>query len=188
MTDDAPYNGPSTALRDTLLMGFCALFLLATKMVLRLNLGIPGHAMFFTIFFLILPRAVTGLRFAATATGLAAGLASVLLGMGKGGPLLLLKFLFPSLCVDLAFLFFPGLGGSLLFCSLVGFVAAATRIIGVAVTDWLVGMDPEIIMAHAFIKTLGGALFGALGGLAAAPIIRKLKARGLLPATRQPRG
>ena len=35
--------------------------LLATKMVLRLNLGIPGHAMFFTIFFLILPRAVTGL-------------------------------------------------------------------------------------------------------------------------------
>jgi hypothetical protein len=76
------------------------------------------------------------------------------------------------------------MGGSLLFCTLVGFVAATTRIVGVAVTDWLVGMDPAIIMAHAFIKTLGGALFGALGGLAAAPIIRKLKARGLLPQGR----
>ena len=177
-------QAPSSGLRDTLLVGFCALFLLVTKMALRLNLGIPGHAMFFTIFFLILPRAVTGRKLAATATGLAAGLASVLLGMGKGGPLLLLKFLFPSLCVDLAFLLFPGMGGSYVFCTVVGLAAAATRIVGVAATDWLVGMDPAVIMAHALLKTLGGALFGGLGGLAAAPIIRKLKARGMLPQGR----
>jgi len=176
MTDQAP----STALRNALLIGFCALFLLASKMVLRLNLGIPGHAMFFTIIFLILPRAVTGQRLAATATGLAAGLASMLLGMGKGGPLLLLKFLFPSLCVDLAFLVFPGMGGSMLFCGLVGLIAASTRIVGVAATDYLVGMDPAVLMAHASLKTLGGALFGCAGGVAAAPIIRKLKARGLI--------
>lgn len=174
----------STALRDTLLVGFCAIFLLVAKMALRLNLGIPGHAMFFTIFFLILPRAVTGRKLAATATGLAAGLASVLLGMGKGGPLLLLKFVFPSLAVDLAFLLFPGMSGSLIFCFLVGMIAAATRIVGVATTDYLVGMDPAIIMTHALIKTLGGALFGGAGGLAAAPIIRKLKTRGMLPETR----
>lgn len=179
MTDHAP----SHALRDALLVGFCAIFLLVAKMALRLNLGIPGHAMFFTIFFLILPRAVTGRRLAATATALAAGLASVLLGMGKGGPLLLLKFLFPSLCVDLAFLLFPGMGGSMLFCGIVGLLAAATRIVGVATTDYLVGMDPAILMAHASLKTFGGALFGCAGGVVAAPIIRKLKARGLLSPT-----
>ncbi|QGY41732.1 hypothetical protein GM415_16915 [Pseudodesulfovibrio cashew] len=174
----------STALRDTLLMGFCALFLLGTKMVLRLNLGIPGHAMFFTVFFLILPRAATGKKLAATGTGLAAGLASMLLGMGKGGPLLLLKFLFPALTVDLAFLLFPGLGASMAFCAVTGLLAAATRIIGVAATDYLVGMDTAVLFAHAFIKTLSGALFGAAGGLAAAPVIRKLRARGLIPASR----
>ena len=173
-------NGVLT-LRDTLVIGFCALFMLVAKMVLRRNLGIPGHAMFFTIFFLILPRAVTGWRLAATATGLAAGLASVLLGMGKGGPLLLLKFLFPSLCVDLGFLLFPGLGGSLLFCGLLGLLAATTRIVGVAVTDYLVGMDSGVIALHATIKTFGGSIFGTAGGLVAAPIIRKLKVRGLLP-------
>ncbi|BCS88075.1 hypothetical protein [Pseudodesulfovibrio sediminis] len=178
----------STTLRDILLIGFCAIFMLVAKMALRLNLGIPGHAMFFTIFFLILPRAVTGLRFAATATGLAAGLASVLLGMGKGGPLLLLKFLFPSLFVDAAFLLFPGYGGSLIFCGLVGLVAAASRIAGVMATDYLVGMDTAIIMAHATLKTIGGALFGAAGGLAVAPIIRKLKARGMISVAPHHRG
>lgn len=180
MTQPAPTN----TLRDTLLIGFCAMLLLVGKMALRLNLGIPGHAMFLTIFFLLLPRAVTGRRLAATSTGLAAGLASVLLGMGKGGPLLLLKFLLPALTVDLSFLLFPGHATSLIFCALTGFIAATTRIVGVAVTDYLVGMDMAIIAAHALIKTLGGALFGAAGGLTAAPIIRKLKARGMLPTTR----
>ena len=174
----------SNTLRDTLLIGFCAMFLLIAKMALRLNLGIPGHAMFFTIFFLILPRVVTGWRLAATATGMSAGLVAVLLGVGKGGPLLLLKFLFPALTVDLAFLFFPGHGGSMLFCGVIGLIAAATRIVGVAVTDYLVGMDVAIIVAHASIKTLGGALFGAAGGIAAAPIIRKLQVRGMLPSIR----
>lgn len=174
----------STALRDALLIGFCALFMVVTKMLLRLNLGIPGHAMFFTMFFLILPRAATGRKLAATYTGLAAGLASVLLGMGKGGPLLLIKFLLPALTVDFAFLLFPAFGTSIVFCVMAGMVGAVTRIVGVAITDYMVGMAPDVIMAHALLKTVSGGLFGAAGGLAAAPVVRKLKARGMIPTTR----
>jgi len=35
-------------LKEALFLGFCAVFILFTRAALRLHLGIPGHAMFFT--------------------------------------------------------------------------------------------------------------------------------------------
>ena len=76
--------------------------------------------MFFTMFFLILGRGCVPKLGAATLVGLLAGLLCTLLGMGKGGPLIILKFVVPGLIVDLAGLFSSGLAGSYVACAIVG--------------------------------------------------------------------
>ena len=167
-------------LQEALCLAFCACFIVITRAVFRLHLNIPGHAMFFTMFFLILGRGCVPRLGAATLVGLLAGLLCTLLGMGKGGPLILLKFLLPALIVDLAGLFSTGLSGSYLACAIVGALGAASRFLSIIGVEWIIGMDWDIILQHALISSSCGVIFGVLGSLMAPPIVRKLTVHGLI--------
>ena len=168
------------SLRDALFLGFCAVFILVTKAGLRLHLKIPGHSMFFAVFFLMLARGCVRNGFAATFSGLLAGIMTMILGMGKGGPLLIIKFLLPGLAVDgMAFLL-PGLFQSLPLCALTAALAGITRFASTYVVDILTGMDPDILMQHIVIQSSGNLIFGIAGGLLVPPVIRKLKAYGAI--------
>ena len=168
------------SLRESLFMGFCAVFIILTRAALRIHLGIPGHNMFFAVFFLFLARGCTSHRFAATVTGFLAGIMAVILGLGKGGPLILLKFLLPGLAIDIGALLIPMLFGSYLFCGLVAAVAAGTKMLETYIVDYLVGMDADIILQHVLLQTASNMLFGVAGGLLVPSVIRKLKAYGVI--------
>ncbi len=168
------------SLKDALFLGFCAVFILVTKTALRLHLKIPGHSMFFTVFFLMLARGCVQNGFAATFCGLLAGIMTMILGMGKGGPLLIIKFLLPGLAVDGMALFLPGLFQSLPLCALTAALAGATRFLSTYAVDILTGMDPDVLMQHIFIQSSGNLIFGIAGGLLVPPVIRKLKAYGTI--------
>ena len=100
--------------------------------------------------------------------------------MGKGGPLLIIKFLLPGLAVDgMAFLL-PGLFQSLPLCALTAALAGITRFASTYVVDILTGMDPDILMQHIVIQSSGNLIFGIAGGLLVPPVIRKLKAYGAI--------
>jgi hypothetical protein len=167
-------------LQEALCLAFCACFIVITRAVFRLHLNIPGHAMFFTMFFLILGRGCVPRLGAATLVGLLAGFLCTLLGMGKGGPLILLKFLLPALIVDLAGLFHNGLAGSYVACAIVGALGAASRFLTIIVVEWIIGMEWDLILQHAVISSACGVVFGVLGSLMAPPIVRKLTAHGLI--------
>jgi hypothetical protein len=168
------------ALKDAIFLGFCATFIVITRAGLRLHLNIPGHAMFFMCFFLVLAVGCVPKMWAATIVGLVAGVVAVLLGMGQGGPLMLLRFLFPAIIVDCARLVYPRLATSFVACGLVGVVAAASRFITIVLPDMLAGMDLAVIAGHALISTLMGMGFGCLGSLMVPSIIRRLKAHQLI--------
>jgi len=168
-------------LKDSLFIGFCAVFLLVAKGAMRWHLGISGHAMFLTVFFLLLARGCVAARWSATLTGLLAGAGSVALGMGRGGPLLLLNFLLPGAVIDASALAAPGLFGSYSKCALVGAVAGATKFAGSAAMDLMVGMDSDIVVQHAALESVAALLFGAAGGLCIPPVLRRLEARGVIP-------
>jgi hypothetical protein len=169
------------SLKDALFLGFCAVLLVAAKAALRFHLKIPGHSMLFTLFFLILARGCVRQRLAATFTGLLAGIITVILGMGKGGPLILIKYLLPSLVVDLmAGMLSAALFDSILLCGLTALLAALTRFLSDAAIDLLAGMDASVVIRHAGIQTVGNALFGLIGGLCVPAVIRKLKAFGAI--------
>ncbi len=167
-------------LQEGLILAFCACFIVITRAAFRLHLNIPGHAMFFTMFFLILGKGCVPKVGAATLMGILAGLLCTLLGMGKGGPLVMLKFLFPALMVDIAGLFSRKIGVSYAVCAVVGALGAATRFLSIILVEWVIGVDWDIIIGHALISSGSGIIFGVLGALMVPPIIRKLTAHGLI--------
>lgn len=167
-------------LKEALFLGFCAVFIIAAKAALRLHLKVPGHSMFFTIFFLLIARGCVQQRLAASFTGLLAGIMAMILGMGKGGPLLLVKFVLPALIVDLMAVI-PVLFQSVMLCMLTAALAGATRFISTCLIDVLAGMSPAVVVQHALIKSLGNVLFAMAGGAAVPSVMAKLKAYGIVP-------
>ncbi|TSK06567.1 MAG: hypothetical protein FPO08_07855 [Geobacter sp.] len=167
-------------LREAVLLCFCATLIVLTRAGLRLHLHLPGHVMFFTMFFFLLARGCVPKVGAATLVGLITSLASVLLGMGSGGAMVLVKFLLPALVVDLAGLIAPGFVTSLLACATVGVLASLLRAGANTGVEWLLGMDEEIMLQKTVISAGLNGLWGGLGALAVPAIIRRLRKNGLI--------
>jgi hypothetical protein len=167
-------------LREAIYLGFCAAFIVITRVMLLLHLKIPGHAMFFTMFFLLLGRGSVPKTGAATLVGLIAGFLSALLGLGKEGPLVALKFLLPGVIVDLGGVIYPGLPSSYMACMIVGIVASVTRFVTFLAVELLIGMEKELILGHAVVSFILYVVFGGFGSLMVPPIIRRLKANRLI--------
>ncbi|NLC70266.1 MAG: hypothetical protein GX751_02775 [Desulfuromonadaceae bacterium] len=171
------------SLKDLLFICFCAVLLIAVRAAFRWRLGISGHAMFFTVFFLLLSRGCVKHRLTATLTGFLAGAAAIALGMGKGGPLTMLNFLFPALAIDLGAFIFPSLLNSYLLCALVGTLAGASKLFSAAVIGFVVGMDHAILWQRALIEAAAAMAFGCLGALCLPPVVKRLRAYGLPTAS-----
>jgi hypothetical protein len=167
-------------LREGLLLGFCATFIILARAGLRLHLHMPGHVMFFTMFFFLLARGCVPKVGASTLVGVIVSLASILLGMGTKGPAVFVKFLLPALLVDLAGVISPAFVTSMLACALVGGLAAAIRALSDSWLEWFTGVEEDIIIKKALITALMFAFYGGLGSLAVPSIIRRLRKNGLI--------
>lgn len=168
------------SLKDAIFLGFCAVFVVITRAGLRLHLNIPGHAMFFMCFFLLLAVGCVPKMWAATIVGLVAGVVAILLGMGQGGPIMLLRFLFPAIIVDCGRLVYPRMTTNFLACAVVAVLAAASRFVTIVVPDMLAGMEWAVVAGHAVVSTLMGMAFGGLGALMVPAIVRRLKAHHMV--------
>lgn len=146
------------------------------RLFFRLGLRITGHSMLFTIFFILLAKHHVQKPWAGTATAFLAGILAVLLGLGKAGPLLLPQYILPGLVVDLLF-FFPFFRSKTLLAGIiVGGLAAFGRFPGKALTDAIVGMDIDLAVIQAFIKSIAGVPFGIAGGVLEYFLIRRMSA------------
>jgi hypothetical protein len=168
------------SLKDSLFLGFCAVFIIFSRATMRLHLGIPGHAMFFTIFFLMTAKGCVRHPLASTFTGFLAGIMAMVLGLGKSGPLMLLIMIMPALVIDASLLVVPAALQSYLLSGLIAAAAASTKFIQVYVMDLMTGMDKGVILQHALLEASTAVLFGIVGGLLIPPVIRKLKAFGVI--------
>ena len=167
-------------LREGILLGFCATFIILTRAGLRLHLHLPGHVMFFTMFFFLLARGVVPKIGAATLVGVIVSLASILLGMGTKGLAVFVKFILPALLVDLAGALSPAFVTSMLGCVLVGAGAAALRALADTWLEWLSGMEGEVILQKTVVTACLFAVYGGLGSLAVPSIVRRLRKNGLI--------
>jgi hypothetical protein len=168
------------SLSEGLWLGFCATFIIVTKAFLRLHLHLTGHAMFFTMFFFLLGKGAVPKRGAATLVGLVAGILGLMLGMGKEGPLIILRYMLAGFVIDAACAIYPRVLETSLGCALVAAIASTSRAVTLILVEWLAGMETVLIMQHAAIGSVMNILFGVLGSLMVPPIIRRLKAAGLV--------
>ncbi|MDF0534627.1 core component of ECF transporter [Shewanella yunxiaonensis] len=167
-------------LQDALFIGFCATLLVALKGMLRIKLGLSGHSMLLMSFFYLICYGAVGRKGAITTCGALAGAVAAILGIGKGGPLIFLKFFIPALSMDLALIVL----GTLLtlrwrfvIVALVGCLAWSAKGL---VEDLLIGMSQQVALVRFGLKFLMGALFSVAGALLVIPVIRRLKAHDLL--------
>ena len=173
----------SFTLREALLLGFCATFIVLTRAALRIHFSLPGHSMFFLIFFLLMARGCVPKVGASTLVGIIAGLVCMMLGMTKMGPLIVANFILPAIIIDIAAIIYPRIPGSYIACLVVGIVASASKAVSGIGIDLLLGMETEIIMQHVLLTTAGSAGFGALGALLVPAVVRRLQANKLIPST-----
>ena len=172
----------SFTLREALLLGFCATFIVLTRAALRIHFSLPGHSMFFLMFFLVMARGCVPKVGASTLVGVIAGLVCMLLGMTKMGPMILANFILPAIVVDIACLIYPRLPASFPACLVAGALAASSKALSAAGLDLLLGMETELMLQHVLITTAASAAFGALGSLPVPAVIRRLQANRLIPA------
>jgi hypothetical protein len=103
--------------------------------------------------------------------------------MAKLGPLIVANFILPAMVVDLAGFAYPRMVRSYIACLLVGVIASATKGVTGILLDYLMGMDPDVVVRHVFIATIASAIFGALGAFMVPPVIRRLQANDLIPSS-----
>jgi len=184
MARDIRFLGKRFTLREALVLGFCATFIVLTRAALRLHLSLPGHSMFFLLFFLLMARGCVPKIGSATLVGVISGLVCLMLGMAKMGPLILANFVLPALAVDVAGAIYPRMVSSHVACLLVGILAAASKSVSAIGIDFLMGMEEEVILQHVVITTTSGAIFGALGASLVPPVVKRLQANNLIPSSR----
>jgi len=172
----------SFSLREALLLGFCATFIVLTRAALRIHFSLPGHSMFFLMFFLVMARGCVPKLGASTLVGIIAGLVCMLLGMTKMGPMILANFILPAIVVDIACLIYPRLPASYPACLAVGALASASKAISAAGLDLMLGMETELMLQHVLLTIASGAAFGALGALPVPAVVRRLQANRLIPS------
>lgn len=168
------------SLKDALFIGFCAMFAVLTRLVMRLHLHVSGHAMLSTVFFLMLARGSVRYRFAATFAGLLAGSAAIFLGFAKSGPFILVKYLLTAVAIDLLGLLMPWAFRSFFFSALIGAAAGATKFFTEYATNYALRMDPLVNLQRSLLEGGAALLFGTLAGLAVPVVIRRLKAYGVI--------
>ncbi len=182
MKKDVNFLWNRFSMREALLLGFCATFIVVTKATLRMKLGISGHAMFFLIFFLLLARGIVPKTGSATLVGLLAGALSIAMGLAHKGPIIMLNFALPAFVIDAAGIFLPRFATGFLTCLFIGGIAAGTK----GITEGLSfiihrRLDRDNSPESSSSREHGLSLFGMLGALPVPAIIRKLRTNRLIP-------
>ncbi|WP_028107880.1 hypothetical protein [Ferrimonas futtsuensis] len=173
-------------LADAILLGALALLMVGLKSLLRLKLGLAGHSMFLLVLTLLLARGLVPVRGSVLYCGLMAGLLALVLGVGKGGPLVVLKFALPALAMEAALLLLPRAPWFRIQALLVALAGLTAWLLKGGVELYLAGADASVIAAQLAWKGLGGCLFSLLGALAVPPLMSLLAHHQLLSPRRHP--
>ncbi|QLE87496.1 core component of ECF transporter [Shewanella sp. Scap07] len=167
-------------LQDALFIGFCATLLVALKSMLRLKLGLTGHSMFLMCFFYLVCYGGVGRCGAITLCGVLAGVVAMILGVGKGGPLILAKFALPAVAMDITLMLLPSVMPLLWRFIALALAATLAWALKGFVGDLLVGLSVEVSLLKGAKSLFFGSLFAIAAALLVPSVLQRLKSHDLL--------
>ena len=168
-------------LRESLVVGLTATCIVLSGLFLYIPSLLPAHKVLGVVFFLLLGRGCVRPALAGTIIGLLAGLIALYPGLGRGGPVQLVRYVTAGGVADLLFFLLPSMTDSRLFGAIAGALMGMTWFPLAFLMDLLVGMEAGTAARHALLKTVSAACFGTLAGLLAPTVVRRLRASGLIP-------
>ncbi|WP_119969422.1 core component of ECF transporter [Shewanella japonica] len=171
-------------LQNALFIGFCATLLVAIKSMMRMKLGLTGHSMFLMSLFYLVCYGATNKIGSMTLCGLLAGLLAMILGVGKGGPFILLKFALPAFAMDVALIFIANLFSLRWRCILLAVIGSIAWASKSWIQNLLVGMEPQVALVQFGLSSFKGGLFAIAGALLVPIIINRLDAHDLITRNR----
>lgn len=167
------------SLRESLVVGFCATFIVVSGLFLHLPMHLPAHKVLPLTFFLLLGRACVRPAWSATVIGLIAGVVTISLG-GRGAPVHIVQYLMAGGIADVVSILLPAVTRSVPIAALAGGLVGAGWLPVSLLTDRMAGMDFDLAVRHAIFKVSTTVLFGAVGGAFVPTVVRRLQASGLV--------
>lgn len=147
------------------------------NLVVRLPIRVPGHSSIYWMAILIVGKGLVPEFGSGLIMGVVSGFLGVIFGLGHEGPLLALKFIVPGVFLDLLSIIFFNQLESIPVAAIIGALISISKLMA----NMLLGMILNIPMVFLYmgfgVAMALHAVFGALGGVLAALILKRLKHR-----------
>lgn len=164
---------------DITVMALVSVLIVAGKGLLRMPIGVPGHAGVLWIGALVVGKAVVRKPGAATVMGLVGGALVALIQPSDAGLFFgAAKYVLPGLVLDALF---PLLGrfDRLLPAIVAGGAAHAAKVAVDLARGLAAGLPTQVLFAGLSLELVAHVAFGALGGLLGALVLRALAKAGV---------
>jgi len=167
-----PGLGMST--RELVEIALIAALIVLTKTITRVPLGIPGHSSVLWMAFLVMAKALVPRPISGTVTGVVSGLLALAIWPGTLGLLAWVKYLVPGMVLDVVT---PLVGGRLDKTApavVVATLASLGKLSAGATVAIMLGLPAGVIAFGLGASSITHAVFGAMGGLLAALVLKRL--------------
>jgi hypothetical protein len=165
----------SLTLRDLLILVFAADLVVLGKGLLRIPLHVPGHSGLVIVCLFVLARGVVDKNGAGTIMGLVAGFLATVFGYGHDGLLEWTKYASMGLALDVSAFLVGGHLTSLGVGLVVGALANIAKLASIILVGVILGVPLTFLALGLGVAATTHAVFGALGGLLGAVLLRQLR-------------
>lgn len=165
--------GLSDVLRATMFGTIIAV----TNDILRLPLHMPGHTSFYWMGILLIGKGLIKKFGSGITIGIVSGILAVILGMGKEGIFVFFKYFIPGLLIDFIVPFFRYKLESMGAAAVCGALASLSKLAVNIILGIILNVPMIFLTLGLGYAAIAHALYGAIGGVLAAVIIKRLKPR-----------
>lgn len=165
------------SLADVLRLSMFGTLIGVTNFLLKLPIGIPGHTSVYWMGLLVLGKGLFPKIGSGTIMGIVSGILGIVFGLGKEGPLLAFKFIVPGMLLDVLAIMFLYKLESVWVGGICGALISLSKLFASIVLGVMLQI-PMVFLTMGFgYASLLHVIFGAIGGVFASVLIKRLKPR-----------
>ena len=170
-----PVNGRHhLTTRELATLALVAALIVVSKFVFNMPLRVPGHSGLFWMALMVIGRGIVRRPHAGTMLGLVAGLLAVAIMPGRLGLLTWIKYAAPGMLLDLIAPLIKGRFEDPVLGMFAGALANLAKLLLSLLVTLAMGLPAGFIAVGLGFSAITHAVFGALGGLAGAMVLRRL--------------
>jgi hypothetical protein len=165
------------SLADVLRLTMFGTLIGVSNFLLILPIGIPGHTSIYWMGLLVLGKGLLPKPGSGTIMGIVSGILAIVFGLGKEGPLLAFKYIIPGILLDVLAIMFLYQLESVWVGGITGALISLSKLL-VNIALGVILQIPMVFLTMGFgYASLLHAIFGAIGGVMASVLIKRLKPR-----------